>query len=897
MLRSRILLLLAPNLQRDYAILGNRPYSNALDAGLVSEEDAESEDEGDHAEIEASEAATDIGDDPRSDTDNLSSLSLTDEHGQRSNTKTDRRSSRSSNAVQSPPLRPKSPNTANEHSRGSRSANLYQATGSSPTRQRRPSMARSETNGGFPQWTMSSSFLLGGHHMMPPEGADMRSHDQLDYATTSTDEDLDHLRPSDHDLTPRPGMQKQVASPSLASQTHPSEHSPLLSASVHTGHGVSSHAGYGTTSTASADAKHHQHTGFQSATSGWHLSQPAPPNESQIELTAHEPQVNLHRREFHILIQFALPIWACHLLELSLNVVSVFSLGHLGTNELAAASLSSMTANVTGFSILVGFISALDSILPGAYTSQPKMVGLYAQRMMVIVVYLLVPISLVWYFSENILLALGQEPIVAALAAQYLRTLAFGVPGYAGFEVCRRYLQAQGLMHAPTMVLLVASPINVLLNWLLVWGPDSFRLGFLGAPIASVISMWLMCILGFLQCYVAPRVAWDGWSTLAFTGLEPLVKLGVAGTLAMCSEWWSWEIVGLVTSKLGTIALASQSVLLVCSSISYQLPYALSAAVAVRIGNLLGAAQADHARISSDMGILLSILAGILNSTFFLVTRSWIGWTFSEDQAVVELVTSIVPLLALFQVADGICGVIGGILRGTGQQGAGAIINLTGYYVIGMLTGVGLTHHGSLSSRYSYWSCVDVLQASMGSHRTVDWSDNCPCLWLHIQLLDCGSNGTFYSMSSVSSSLFFLLRIGNKRYARPTHAWVSTKTRSTNILPLCQTHPSLIYTAEHETDAGSVQTHTISHRYWSLVTRLVSLYQTPVRLCKSHPLYDKISALHARYPSRERFVRNMGLSRQKRLFTHHSTLSAVSFIRIVCNVIIAMVYRPAIIHY
>ena len=57
-------------------------------------------------------------------------------------------------------------------------------------------------------------------------------------------------------------------------------------------------------------------------------------------------------REVKTLMQYSLPIWGTHLLELSLNVVTVFSLGHLGTTELGAASLASMTANVTGFSIL-----------------------------------------------------------------------------------------------------------------------------------------------------------------------------------------------------------------------------------------------------------------------------------------------------------------------------------------------------------------------------------------------------------------------------------------------------------------------------------------------------------------------------------------------------------------
>ncbi|KAG6860747.1 hypothetical protein C0993_002839, partial [Termitomyces sp. T159_Od127] len=66
----------------------------------------------------------------------------------------------------------------------------------------------------------------------------------------------------------------------------------------------------------------------------------------------------------------------------SLVMASVVSIGHLSTIALAAISLGSMTANVTAFSVMQGFASALDTLLPSAWTSpQPQLVGLWTQRM------------------------------------------------------------------------------------------------------------------------------------------------------------------------------------------------------------------------------------------------------------------------------------------------------------------------------------------------------------------------------------------------------------------------------------------------------------------------------------------------------------------------------------
>ena len=74
--------------------------------------------------------------------------------------------------------------------------------------------------------------------------------------------------------------------------------------------------------------------------------------------------------------------YSTHLLEYSLVVVSVVSIGHISTTALAAISLGSMTASVSGYSVIQGLTSALDTVLPSAWTSnQPQLVGLWAQRM------------------------------------------------------------------------------------------------------------------------------------------------------------------------------------------------------------------------------------------------------------------------------------------------------------------------------------------------------------------------------------------------------------------------------------------------------------------------------------------------------------------------------------
>lgn len=98
-------------------------------------------------------------------------------------------------------------------------------------------------------------------------------------------------------------------------------------------------------------------------------------------------------------------------------------------------------------------------------------------------------------------------------------------------------------MLAPVITLMIAAPVNVILNYLLVWGPDPIRIGFVGAPLATAVSMNCMFLVSVLySIYFAPHDAWGGFTWDIFHGLGINIRLGLAGTAMCASEWWCWEI-------------------------------------------------------------------------------------------------------------------------------------------------------------------------------------------------------------------------------------------------------------------------------------------------------------------------------------------------------------------
>jgi MATE family multidrug resistance protein len=176
------------------------------------------------------------------------------------------------------------------------------------------------------------------------------------------------------------------------------------------------------------------------------------------------------QRELKVLGRYTGPLMVTFVLQNSLTVASIFTVGHLGKVQLGAVSLGSMSASITGFAVYQGLATSLDTLCAQAYGSGRKeLVGLHTQRMIYFLWVITIPIGLLWLFADKILTVIVPEPEVARLAGQYLKIVLIGAPGYACFEAGKRYVQAQGLFTAALLVLLTCAPLNAFMNWLFVW--------------------------------------------------------------------------------------------------------------------------------------------------------------------------------------------------------------------------------------------------------------------------------------------------------------------------------------------------------------------------------------------------------------------------------------------
>lgn len=146
----------------------------------------------------------------------------------------------------------------------------------------------------------------------------------------------------------------------------------------------------------------------------------------------------------------------------------------------------------------------------------------------------------------------------------------------------------------------------------------------------------------------------------------------------------AFDILTLSSSYLSTAHLAAQSVVMTTSVAIYHIPFSTSVAVSTRLGNLVGAGALNAARIATKIYVVIFLAIGLIDAIFLAASRNILPKAFTEDPEVIAIVSSVMPILAIFQLFDAGSALVNAILRGLGRQAIGGYVNLGAYYLIAL---------------------------------------------------------------------------------------------------------------------------------------------------------------------------------------------------------------------
>ncbi|KAJ0545385.1 putative multi antimicrobial extrusion protein [Helianthus annuus] len=417
------------------------------------------------------------------------------------------------------------------------------------------------------------------------------------------------------------------------------------------------------------------------------------PNDNRLTITWH-----VLVEEMKKLGLIAGPMTAVTLSQYLLQVISVMMVGHVGELSLSSTSIAISISIVTGFSLLSGMSSALETLCGQAYGAQQyTKVGTLTYTAIFSLLIVCIPLAILWRYTESLLILLGQSPLISHEAGNYLTYLIPALFAYAILQPLVRYFQMQSMLIPMLASSLVALCIHIILCWALVYKTG---LGNIGAAVSMGVALWSNTVFLLLYMKYSPLCAktHSPISVEVFHGMKQFFSFAIPSAVMICLEWWSFELLVLLSGLLPNPELET-SVLSICLNTIdtlYAITYGFAAAVSTRVSNELGAGNPRGARVAVNAIMILAVVETSIVSMIVFFNRHIFGYIFTNEKEVVDYVTKITPLLCVNIIMDSLQGNFSGIARGVGWQHLGAYVNLAAFYFVGIPVGAFLGFYTSL---------------------------------------------------------------------------------------------------------------------------------------------------------------------------------------------------------
>ncbi|MFE8702044.1 MATE family efflux transporter [Cytobacillus sp. FJAT-54145] len=408
------------------------------------------------------------------------------------------------------------------------------------------------------------------------------------------------------------------------------------------------------------------------------------------------------------LLYILLPILVTQLGMFSMNFFDTTMSGQFSPIDLAGVAIgSSLWVPIfTGLSgILLAITPIIAQLVGGKKENEVSynvVQGTYLSLIMAILIVIIGGL-----FLNPVLNGMQLEEDVQRIAHDYLVALSLGIIPLFVYNVLRSFIDALGKTRVSMFITLTALPINVLFNYLLIFGKFGFpKLGGVGAGYASATTYWLIC--GISVYIVMKHLPFSNFKIyrvlfpVSIKKWKEILLIGVPIGLAIFFETSIFAAVTLLMSNFDTATIASHQAALNFASFLYMIPLSISMALTIVVGFEVGAKRYKDAKEYSWIGVTMAVFLAFACGVILLFFRKEIAGIYTTDQQVLELTAHFLLYALFFQLSDAIAAPIQGALRGYKDVNATFIMSLVSYWVIGLPLGYYLANFTEWGA-FGYW--------------------------------------------------------------------------------------------------------------------------------------------------------------------------------------------------
>jgi len=394
-----------------------------------------------------------------------------------------------------------------------------------------------------------------------------------------------------------------------------------------------------------------------------------------VELT----KKNLNRN----IIRLALPVALENVLHMAVFIVDIIMIGRLGTVPVAAVGL----AGALGFIIAMIFTAlnvGTTALVARSFGAKQKDEArkVAGQSLLITLVFGLTVSPFIFYFADKILVLMSAEENVVLLGSQYLKIVLsffiFRLIILTGASIFR----GAGDTKTPMLITLVMNCVNILFNWLLIFGIWIFpRMEVVGAAWATSIAYTIGASLIFYRLFSKRSILTISFKHIVdvnISVIKRVLRISLPATLDASLTQMGYLFFIKIVTMLGTVSLAAHQIAIRIEALSFMPGFALGVATTTIVGQSLGANKPDLARLSMRKNCQIALALMGFFAFIFLVFAKPMANIFHPEQDVLDLSAYCVMIAAIEQPALAIYIVYAGGLRGAGDTLSPMIITIAG---------------------------------------------------------------------------------------------------------------------------------------------------------------------------------------------------------------------------
>ncbi|EQC27414.1 hypothetical protein SDRG_14740 [Saprolegnia diclina VS20] len=355
------------------------------------------------------------------------------------------------------------------------------------------------------------------------------------------------------------------------------------------------------------------------------------------------------RAELWPFVCLALQLMLSNVARFSLLVIDAAFVGHIGTNELAGASLAMLWIDFPLYTVW-GLANALVVLCGQAYGAKNGiLMGIWLQMALVLVTLLAVPTTIYCLFLHDMLRVASDDSAIVALGARFGALLSPSMWPLLAYVCLRQYLQAMGVVAPTTLNAVVAVGLDIGANYVLI---EVAQLGFDGSPLATVLVAWLQPIALYLYAFEYKKLhrdAWGGWKISELTRQRWTTFLQIALPLGLNDgcDLLATAALSLVVARISTEAMAAHAILSNVWTVVDAIYYGIGLASEVGLATHLGGGRPEAARACARRGVAVLLLTGALVCLGLWLSPARIVGLFTPETSLLIMYTDVLPLLVL----------------------------------------------------------------------------------------------------------------------------------------------------------------------------------------------------------------------------------------------------------